>query len=144
MKIKGTAFENEAVKVLNQLIPGNWKRVPTSGALGSILNESALKGDIKGEVQNIPFKFKGECKVGYNNSEGKEVKQFTLKKEWLDKIKQEAGSDFSFPFFISKFENTKLGVKYFIVLDINDFSKLINMISDLQRELDLNYEEKVK
>lgn len=135
-KIKGSRFENEAVDTLNELISGaNFKRVPGSGAIGTILRESSLTGDIKGEVKLFPKKFKGECKVGYSNQTTGEAKSFSLKKQWLDKIKEEAGQNFSFPLFMGKFENVRSGVKTFVVLDVKDFAYLINMITQLQKDL---------
>lgn len=141
-KIKGSNFEREAAEVLEKNISNSkWKRIPSSGAMGTILGESLLTGDITGEVKNFPKKFKGECKIGYNNSADKAVKQFTIKKEWLDKIKMEANANFSVPFLIGKFGSVREGVKYFITLDIDTFSYLINMVGDLQRELELLYDK---
>ncbi len=137
-KIKGAGFERLAVEILNTLIEGaEFKKVPGSGALGTSLFEPLLTADVVGKVNSIPKKFKVECKVGYNNSAGKAVKQFTLKKEWLDKVKMEADASFSIPMLMGKFDNVREGVKVFAVLDIEDFASIINHITLLQKELDL-------
>lgn len=141
-KIKGSNFERELAEVLTKKIKGGkFKRIPSSGAIGTIMGESTLTGDVSGEVENFPKKLKGECKVGYSNSKEGEAKSISLKKEWLDKIRAEAQLNFSFPFFAGKFENVRSGTKYFIALDVEEFSYLLNLIYDLQRELNLIYED---
>jgi hypothetical protein len=142
-KRKGSDFERRATEILNRLINNsNWKRIPGSGAMGTSLDESLLMGDIKGEVEKFPYKFRGECKTGYSNRTGGEAKSFTLKKEWLDKIKEEAKKSFSFPFLIGHFDGVRVGVKNFIVMDVDDFSDIINKYTDLKKELDLLYERR--
>lgn len=137
-KIKGTNFERRAVELLNKLIKeSDWKRIPSSGSIGTILGESELCGDIKGKVYNFYKTFRVEAKAGYNHSSNKEVKQFTIKKEWLDKIKQEANNTYSMPFLICHFDGARSGVKEFIILDIEDFAEILNSYSSLKRELDL-------
>ncbi len=135
-KRKGTAFENQAVKLLNDLIVGaEFKRVPGSGAIGTIVNEPMLTGDIKGKIEHFPQPLKGECKSGYSNKSGGEAKSFSLKKEWLDKIKMEAANMYAFPIFLGHFDNARSGVKTFVCLDIEDFAMLINSYTDLQRDM---------
>ncbi len=125
-KRKGTDFENLAVEILNRLIrKSRWKRVPSSGAMGTILGEPLLLSDISGKVDSIPRQFKVEAKVGYGGAS-----QFTLKKEWLDKIAAEAKSMYGIPFLIGKFSGARDGVKVFIVLDVETFAEIINLITD--------------
>ena len=143
-KIKGSNFEREMAEVLNKKIKGGrFKRIPSSGAIGTIMGESSLTGDLMGEVENFPKKLKGECKVGYSNSKTGETKSLSLKKEWIDKVREEAQSNFAFPFFAGKFENVRYGTKYFIALDVDEFAYLLNIIYDLQKELELNYEQRL-
>src|SRR5690349_17137703 len=88
-KVKGTTFERLVVEILNLLVrDSEWKRIPGSGALGTILGEPLLTSDIVGKVKRIPKKFKVEAKVGYGGA-----KMFTLKKEWLDKVRMEADAN---------------------------------------------------
>jgi hypothetical protein len=126
-KIKGTAFENLATDLLNKLIKkSRWKRIPGSGALGTIMKESFLTSDINGKVDSIGKGFKVEAKVGYGGKT-----QFTLKKEWLDKIAEEASASYSIPMLVGKFLGSREGTKVFVVLDIEVFAELINIITEL-------------
>ena len=136
-KVKGGAFEHDAVELLNSKINGaRFKRIPSSGALGTTFGEPLLTGDLKGEVEGIKRKFKVEAKCGYNSSTNKEVKQFTLKKEWLDKIIMEAKDALSTPLLIGKFSGARKGVQVFVVLDIDTLAYFINEISRLNKELE--------
>ena len=64
---------------------------------------------------------------------------FTLKKEWLDKVAQEAEPDYSLPILVGKFDNARSGVKLFVALDVENFIWLLNYITDLRGELDTIY-----
>lgn len=134
-KIKGSQFERDLADTLNKLIKRSvWKRVAGSGALGTIMFEPALSSDVKGTVESIPREFKVECKVGYNSSKDKSVKQFTLKKEWLDKVAKEAASVFGIPILAGKFLGAREGVKTFIVMDVEVFASLVNTITELKQD----------
>jgi len=131
VKSKGTGWERDAVKLLNNLIPDStWKRVAGSGAIGTIAIEPLLCGDIVGEIEGFPRKFRVEAKVGYGGA-----KQFALKKEWLDKIAMEAYNTYSMPFLIGKFSGAREGIRAFVVLDVDTFADLLNQITKLQKEL---------
>jgi len=126
-KDKGSNFEREVVEILSKQIENStWKRVPGSGAIGTYMGESLLCGDVIGEIEGYPKKFRVECKTGYNNSVNKEVKQFTLKKEWLDKIRKEANNTYSLPFLVGRFSNARSGAKVFVVMDLDAFTFLVN------------------
>jgi len=130
-KIKGTAFERLATEILNEKIrKSDWKRIPGSGAIGTILDEPLLTSDIRGKVDSIPKEFKVEAKVGYGGKT-----QFALKKLWLDKVREESDNSFGIPMLVGKFSGARDGVKVFVVLDIDVFADLINNITDLQEEL---------
>jgi hypothetical protein len=140
-KTKGNQFEADAVKILNtKILNCKFKRIPSSGAIGTAMDEPLLTGDLTGKVDSISKKFKGECKIGYNNSTNKGTKQFTLKKEWLDKIIKEAASNFSIPFLIGKFSGVHSGVSVFVVLDVDTFAELINTISRMNEKLEAIHE----
>ncbi len=127
-KVKGSKWEADLVQILNKNLNGVFKRVPGSGAMGTSLNEGLLTGDVVGKMENISKTFRIECKVGYGGAT-----QFTLKKEWLDKIKKEADSTYSYPFLAGKFSGALTGVKQFIVLDIDTFLEIIELL-DKSRE----------
>lgn len=136
-KRKGSDFERAAAEILNTSVKRSlWKRVAGSGALGTIMGEPALSSDVKGQVLSIPQEFKVECKVGYNSAKESGIKQFTLKKEWLDKIREEADRSYSIPMFMGKFLGAKEGVKVFVVLDVEVFAQLLNRITELKEEND--------
>lgn len=131
-KRKGSEFEREAVKLLTEEIKDSkWKRVPTSGAIGTRMEIPLLFSDLIGEVKGFPKRLRGEAKAGYGGS-----KQFTLKKEWLDKIFEEAKSTYSVPFLIGKFSGARDSNRIFVVLDLHIFATLVNQLTDLQRRLD--------
>lgn len=131
-KVKGNTFERFAVELLNELIrDSEWKRIPGSGAIGTQLGEPLLTADIIGKVKGIAKRFKVEAKVGYGGES-----QFTLKKEWLDKVRAEADATHSTPFLIGKFSGARQGVKVFTVMDVEIFAALLNHIVKLQEEID--------
>ncbi len=135
-KNKGSGFERDAVNLLNGKIKNSrFRRIPGSGAIGTIMIEPLLTADISGTVEGFPKTFKIEAKVGYNSSTNKEIKQFTLKKEWLDKVKMQAENNYSFPALIGKFGNVRSGVSTFVVLDLEEFAYLVNQITELQTML---------
>jgi len=141
-KVKGSTFERDATNLLNALInKSRFVRVPSSGAMGTIMSEPLLMSDIKGKVDSINKPFRIEAKVGYNSSTDKEVKQFTLKKEWLDKVKLEADSSYSIPMLIGKFSGAREGTKVFVVLDLGVFCEIINRTTELYEEV-LEYERR--
>ena len=130
-KRKGSQFERDATKLLNAQIYGKWKRVPGSGALGAILEEPTLQGDITGkDIPGLPKGFLLDAKVGYGGA-----KQLTVQKEWLDKIRKEAEATYSIPAVICKFSGSREGAKVFVVMDLDAFAELVNRTSDVQEEL---------
>jgi len=109
---------------------GQFRTVPASGALGTVLKEPELTGDLKGRVSGFNFPIRIEAKVGYGGS-----KQLTVKKEWLDKIDMEANATYSFPALICRFSGSRSGVENFVVLDLERFIHLLNTITELNDEL---------
>ena len=131
-KRKGTQWERDATKILNEIIYGKWKRVPGSGALGAILQEPTLQGDITGkDIPGLPKGFMLDAKVGYGGST-----QLTIKKKWLDKIRKEAEATYSIPAVICKFSGSRQGAQVFIVMDLEAFAELVNRPSEIKEELD--------
>jgi Holliday junction resolvase len=131
-KRKGSQWERDAAEILNKLVKKSlFRRVAGSGALGTIMFEPSLSADVKGKVESIPQEFKIECKVGYGGAT-----QFALKKEWLDKIKEEAARSYGIPMLMGKFSGAREGIRHFVVLDVEVFASLINRITELQYEID--------
>lgn len=139
-KRKGSDWERQIADIFNEYLDTDeFKRIPGSGAIGTILKISELLGDVKGKFNFINSPVFIEAKTGYGGS-----KQMAIKKEWLDKIKQEAETGFGIGFLAGKFLGAKKGVKHFIVLDMYDFLKLIEIANLLKEELDEVYEEGLK
>ena len=139
-KNKGSGYERDLVKHLNEKVnAGNFKRIPGSGAIGTNMGESMLTGDITGKVSGLPKPLKIEAKVGYGGE-----KQLAFKREWLNKIMQEAQLNYSMPVVICKFSGARRadGVQEFVALDIDTFIYLLNLISDLDEELKRYQKEK--
>ena len=138
-KRKGSDFERQVSEFLNEnVVGGKFKRIATSGAIGTYLNEPALSADVTGNVYGLPKPLKIECKVGYGGAS-----YLTMKREWLNKIKEDAEKTFSLPLLVGKFTGaTKAsGVQVFVALEIGDFAYLLNQISTLQKALDSGEEE---
>lgn len=130
MKKKGTDWEREIAKILNEFFDTNvWKRIPGSGALGTILGESSLIGDVSGKFNFLKRKFIFEAKTGYGGS-----KQLTFKKEWIDKVKEEADRVYGFGAIVGKFLGSRSGVKHFIVLDLEDFMEIMEIAEQLYED----------
>jgi hypothetical protein len=131
------------VTLLNEKIEGGtFKRVYASGSVGTYCDVPELTGDVRGTVDNFPQKLKIECKVGYSNKLVGDTKSISVRKEWLDKIIEEASKDYSMPVLICKFDGVRAGVKHFAALDLDTFASMINEITALRKELDLVYQEK--
>ena len=136
-KRKGSDWERQATEILNANIKsGEFKRIPGSGAIGTILGEPMLTSDIKGRVKSFEREFKIEAKVGYGSAT-----QFTMKKLWLDKVKEEADASYGIPLLAGKFSGARDGVRAFIVMDINAFCDLINKVTELYEEVE-NHERR--
>lgn len=134
-KNKGTKWERDLAKELNTLLDtDSWKRVPGSGALGTILKESRLMGDVTGNVEwlgNIVL----EAKVGYGGS-----KQLAIKKAWFDKVAEEAEISHSIPAVACKFSNARTGVRHFIAFDIEVFAEIMKQGNAILKELEELYD----
>ena len=128
-KEKGTRWERDAVKLLNEAFPGTWKRIVMSGAIGTQLGMPILKPDAIGEYKHLSRKLVGECKVGYGG------KQMAIKKEWFDKIKEIAEENFALPVVILKFEKSWTGVKHIICVDFETWDELMQEIAEMYHEL---------
>lgn len=139
-KKKGTSWERDFVELVKVSIPATRKvkRIAGSGAIGTTLDEPLLMGDIMIDFPGFPRKFRAEAKVGYGGDT-----QLTVKRDWLNKIKEEADSNYAYPLTVCKFSGAKKsgGVQYFVIFDFDTFSSIINYVNDLKRELDLLYEK---
>ena len=136
-KIKGSRWEHDLVEMLKEKVGGSKvKRIAGSGAIGTSLNEPLLQGDVVAKFIGFPSTFRIECKTGYGGDT-----QLTVKREWLNKIKEEASSSNSIPVLACKFAGARKsdGVQYFVALDIETFCGIINYVDDLKMEFDKEF-----
>lgn len=141
-KRKGTDWERKAAKLLEEIIPNStWKRVAGSGAIGTTMHEPLLAGDIVGYVPALSREFRGEAKVGYGGA-----KQLTVKREWFEKIKEEAKGTSAIPVVLCKFSGARGNSKYFMAMDFETVGILFNQIQRLyESEISLiEKEEEIK
>jgi len=139
-KRKGDTWEREFAKLLTKSLTGSvFKRVPGSGALGTIMGESRLTGDVVGTVPFCPKKFKFEAKTGYGGHT-----QLTIKRDWLEKIREEADAAFAIPGLVCKFDNARSGVKQFVVLDMDAFIEILELGNKLHYAVESLTEEMYK
>ena len=130
-KKKGARWERDAVEILNKEWPHTWKKVPGSGALGTILQIDELKADLVGRYYFLPFAFKGEAKTGYGGA-----KQLAVKREWLEKVRMQAEDAFlhEVPILIAKFSGSRSDVRYFVILDFDAFNDVLEATETLYNE----------
>lgn len=128
-KQKGKRWEYDARDQLNEMFPNTWKRIPSSGAIGTIVEIPHLTGDLIGKYEFIPYVLRAECKVGYGG------KDMTIHKEWFDKIRREAEENFNnLPCVVIKFDGSREGVRYFMALDFQAWFDLLKWIEKLHTE----------
>ena len=94
------------------------------------MNESRLAGDVRGEVPFLNKEIVIECKTGYGGS-----KQHVVKKEWLDKVREEAEGAYAIPMLACKFSNARAGVKHFVCLDFDAFVEILEEANKLYQEV---------
>lgn len=138
-KRKGTDWERLLEALINKYIKkAEAKRIPGSGAIGTILEMPSLTSDLKIKLNGFTRLFKVEAKVGYGGA-----KQLTMKKEWFDKIKEEADASLSYPAVAMKFSGARKdsGIQYVIAFDFDTFADIMNHVSDLSDELEQVYLE---
>lgn len=128
-KQKGSQWERDASKLLMELIPGStWKRIAGSGALGTIMREPLLAGDISGVIPFIPKTFRAEAKVGYGGA-----KQLAVKREWLVKIAEEAKGTNSIPLLLGKFSGSRGEAKHFVTFTFEAFAELMHQVEGIYK-----------
>jgi Holliday junction resolvase len=134
-KIKGSQWERDAAKLLNESFPDTWRRNPGSGALGTLLELPILKGDVVGDYEFLPFDLVAEAKVGYGGT------QMQIQKEWFDKIKEQAGESYALPVVLLKFEKARTGTRHVIAMDFETWDKIMTYIESMHEELLKLYEQ---
>jgi hypothetical protein len=139
-KQKGSQWERDCCKLQEELINGSeWRRVALSGAMGTILHETTLMGDIKGIVPGLYKHILGECKVGYGGKD-----QLTIKRDWLRNTVEDAQKAGEIPVLFCNFSGAKRDEnKYFVVLPNETFALFmleIGRYAKIEEELTIQVE----
>lgn len=135
-KRKGTRWETDSVKLLNQKFPNVWRRIAMSGALGTMLDMPILMPDISGKYEHMSNGIVGECKVGYGG------KMMTIQKDWFDHIRGVAAKNYAaVPAVVLKFEKSRTGVKHIICLDFEAWDDLMGEMESMHNELVVLHEK---
>jgi len=101
-KRSGTYFENQAANFFNSKISAA-KRIIGSGAFGKVSRNPSLLGDVMIRFDILQKPLLVECKFGYARGEN----QITIKKEWFDKIAEEAEVAQQYPAVMFKFKGKR-------------------------------------
>ncbi len=140
IKRKGSDWEREAVKLLNKRFPDTWKRIPSSGAIGTLVGEPLLAADVVGRYVFLPKPVMGEAKVGYGG------KSMRIEKDWFDHVQTVAEGVHGIPVVVLKFERSIKGVKHVMALSFETWDYIMELlesqdhiIEELQEKLS-NYE----
>lgn len=128
-KRKGSKWERDAVKLLNEAFPGTWKKIPGSGSIGTILNEPMLKPDLLGHYKHMSKRIAAEAKDGYGGS-----KSMTIQRAWFNKIAKQAAELYALPMLLLKFSGAKEGTKYFVAIDFDVWIELMKEWEELYNE----------
>lgn len=143
-KKSGTYFEHVAEDFFDAMPHVTAKRILGSGALGVISNEPRWLGDISIEWDFLSKPILAECKFGYGGKT-----QITLKREWVDKIVEQASLAGKYPALLFKFKGARGDNAKMIALTwgtwkeiMIEFSETIKELQDIIKELEARKNEK--
>ncbi len=130
---KGKKFEGETAALAGKY----GKRVPHSGAIGTITGIGRLAGDA---VWLLPWLDDNiialECKHGYSDK-GEERKSLRLKRDWFDKHLAQAQAMNFYPAFAMKFKFTaENGISKFVLIPFPVMEKILKHMDDTYLELE--------
>lgn len=130
-KLKGSRWERELAQEL-QAFAELSKRIPGSGALGTIVIDPRLTGDVVVKYKFLNKPFKVECKYGYGGST-----QMTVKRGWMEKVCTEAEANDSYPALAIKFRDVTNGHKSakMICMTVEDWNRMMGELSELFDDL---------
>lgn len=134
-KNKGSRWEREAAKLLNENFPEAWRRVAMSGAMGTQLEIPIFKADLIGAYDFFPRQLVAECKVGYGGA-----KSMSLKREWFEHIKKVGEEAYSLPLVILKFDNSRSDVRHVVAMTFETWNEIImeyeQLVDELKKAMD--------
>jgi hypothetical protein len=96
------------------------------------MNYGQLKGDLTGKYPFLPFTFRAEAKVGYGGA-----KQITMKREWFDKVREEAASNYNeLACVLMKYSNAHPpNTQHIIAFDFETFQKVLDIVESMYNEI---------
>lgn len=126
---KGQKWERDAVEELNKQFPDTWKKIPMSGAAGTILNVPELKPDLVGKYVHMDRRLAGEAKTGYGGSE-----QMAIQRKWFEKIAKQAIELYAIPILMFKFSGSRGEVRYVVAMSFQAWDELMLEYQKLYEE----------
>lgn len=124
----GTRWEREATKILSKNAK-KVRRIPGSGAIGSVCSEPGLVGDIVLEYAFLNKPIRIEAKYGYGSDSS-----MAIKREWMEKIRKQAKASRSIPAIVLKFRDVTSGdieSAKWICFSFEDWLELVDYLNDL-------------
>jgi len=110
----------------------NAKRVLGSGALGKIMKDPTLLGDVVITYAVLDKPILAECKFGYGGNT-----QLSLKRHWFEKIAEEAALTNKYPAVIGKFKGARGDNTRFIAFSWETWKEIMDAIANMVK----TYEE---
>lgn len=129
----GTEFEYQFRNALNEVDGVEAKRIPGSGALGTITGWNNLDSDVIFSVPGIPVSWKVECKAGYGKK-GSGEKSMTVFQKWFQGIREQADKTQSIPLVAMKFKSARGEAKHIVGFDLRGFIQLLRYVVKLYNE----------
>ncbi len=141
-KKAGSAWERAVANTFNDLDGVSARRVAGSGALGTILQEDYLKGDVRITVDGLKYDLIVEAKIGYQSGKHSPSKVMAFQKAWLESAEKDTKGVYnSKPVVICKFKGAKGEARAFLAMDLQVAVDLIERVVDMKRVIDEQEEE---
>lgn len=133
-KRKGDRWERELAKDLISGGAQEAKRIPGSGALGTVLNEARLTADVYAKYKFLNRPLKIEAKYGYGG-----LTQMAIKREWMEKVRMQSLGNDSIPAVALKFRDVISGDREsakWICFAVEDWNKIVSSLNELFDDLE--------
>lgn len=129
---KGKVFESETAALAGK----HGKRVPKSGAYGTVEGIPQLAGDARWKLPWLDSEIHVECKHGYSDK-GQERKSMRLEREWFDKHMAQAKALDFYPVFAFKFKFTQQnGMSKMVVIPFPVMGKVLSTVNNMHERIE--------
>jgi hypothetical protein len=135
-KRSGTYFEDKVANHFDEQARTTATRVSGSGAFGTMSKEPRLMGDVRIRWEQLDKPVLGECKFGYGGKT-----QLTVKKEWVDKIVEEATAAGAYPALLFKFKGARGGNSKMICFTWTTWEDMMEYIGQRIDRLEVDNEK---